>query len=182
MLFRARFLALLLPVAAGCMTERPTINRVQPDYMDKLDLIPNQYRALTKLNSTPETLTPQLLAKEPVFVTQNTLIAKPTNSGFVGLTSYSSVDKIRWQVTEDSLIGRQSYEFIKNAPGGAQGIGGNVQTGDVVAAFTNQVALRHPAGLQHRPPAKSSTFSKRTRRTVRGISASTCASTGRRTW
>jgi hypothetical protein len=117
------------------MTERPTINRVQPDYMDKLDLIPNQYQALTKLNSTPETLTPQLIAKEPVFVTQNTLIAKPTTSGFVGLTSYGSVDKIRWQVAEDLLIGRQSYEFVKNAPGGSAGIGQNPQTGDVVAAF-----------------------------------------------
>ena len=50
MLFRARFLALLLPVAAGCMTERPTINRVQPDYIDKTDLIAGPLRALTKLN------------------------------------------------------------------------------------------------------------------------------------
>jgi hypothetical protein len=118
------------------MTERSTINRVQPDYLDKQDLIPNQYKALTAANATPEELTPQLLAKEPVFVTQNTLIGKPTNSGFVGLTSYNSVDKIRWQVTEDLLIARQSYEFVKNAPGGGTGIGGNPwQTGDVVAAF-----------------------------------------------
>jgi hypothetical protein len=137
MLFRARFLGLVVPLmaAVGCMQERGTINRVQPDYLDKNDLVPNQYRALTKLNSTPETLTPQLLAREPVFATQNTLIAKPTTTGFTGLTQYSSVDKVRWQVTEDSLIARQSYEFVKNAPGGAKGIGGNVQTGDVVAAF-----------------------------------------------
>src|SRR5678815_665878 len=75
MLFRARFLGLVVPLmaAVGCMQERGTINRVQPDYLDKNDLVPNQYRALTKLNSTPETLTPQLLAREPVFATQNTL-------------------------------------------------------------------------------------------------------------
>src|SRR6187200_2295658 len=104
MLFRARFL-LPIVLTAGCMTERPTINRVQPNYMDKLDLIPNQYRALTALDRTPETLTPQLIAKEPVFATQNTMISKPATTGFVGLTMYSQVDKIRWQVTEETLIG-----------------------------------------------------------------------------
>ena len=58
MLFRARFLGLVVPILSmtACMQERATINRVQPDYLDKLDLIPNQYQALTKLNSTPETL------------------------------------------------------------------------------------------------------------------------------
>ncbi len=143
---RARFLVWsLLPLelalgvgflaGAGCMTERPVINRVQPDYLDKMDLIPNQYNALTTANQTPETLTPQLLAKEPVFYTQTTLIAKPTTTGFTGLTSYGDSDKIRWQVTEDSLIARQSYEFVKNAPGGTLGIGQNVQTGDVVGMF-----------------------------------------------
>ena len=116
--------------------------------MDKVDLIPNQYAALTKQNQTPETLTPQLLAKEPVFYTQNTLIAKPTTTGFTGLTSYGEADKIRWQVTEDSLIARQSYEFVKNAPGGAGGIGQDVQTGDVVGDLQDLVALRHSAKLQ----------------------------------
>ena len=37
-----------------------------------------------------------MLAKEPVYYTQTTLISKPTTTGFTGLTSYSQADKIRW--------------------------------------------------------------------------------------
>ncbi len=120
---------------SSCLQERPPINRVQPDYIDKLDLIPNQYAALTEQGQTPETLSPQLLAKEPIYWTQTTLIAKPTTTGFVGLTSYSDADKILWQVTESSLLARQAYSFVKNAPGGATGIGDVLQSGDVVAIF-----------------------------------------------
>src|SRR4029079_14113637 len=120
---------------AGCSAQRDTINRVQPDYINRNDLIPNQFQALTTTDQTPEALSPQLLAKEPVFYTQTTLIAKPTTTGFTGLTSYGASDKIRWQVTEHSLVARQAYEFVKNAPGGAGGIGQQVQTGDVVAIF-----------------------------------------------
>ncbi len=131
--------------ASGCMQARDPINRVQPDYLDKNDFIPNQYKALSKKDATPELVTPQMLAKEPVFYTQTTLIAKPTSTGFTGLTSYSESDKIRWQVTENALIARQAWEYIKNAPGGSAGIGQNVQTGDVVAVFriTSHFDIRH---------------------------------------
>jgi hypothetical protein len=135
-MFKARRMMLLATgLWLGCMSERPTINRIQPDYLDKNDLIPNQYTALTKLNARPETLTPQMIAKEPIFYTQTTLIAKPTTVGFTGLTSYGEADKIRWEVTENNLIARQSYEFVKNAPIGPAGIGQDAQTGDVVAVF-----------------------------------------------
>ena len=121
---------------AGCMQERPAINRVQPNYIDKMDLVPVEYNALTTTGQQPEQLNARLLAREPVFYTQTTLISKPTHGGFTGLTSYNTADKIRWEVTENFLIARQAWEYIHGAPlGGTSNIGNNPVTGDVVAVF-----------------------------------------------
>jgi hypothetical protein len=119
----------------GCAEERPAINRVQPDYQDKRDFIPVEYDALStgiRLGS----LTSAMIEREPIYYTQTTMIAKPTTSGFVGLTSYSNLEKIRWEVTERALIARQSYRYVRNAPGGSEGIGQNPRAGEIVAAFS----------------------------------------------
>ncbi len=121
-------------LAPGCAEERPAINRVQPDYQDKRDFVPVEYDALAaglRLGS----LTPAMIEREPVFYTQTTMIAKPTTTGFVGLTSYSNMEKIRWEVTERALIARQAFRYVRNAPGGAGGIGQNPRVGEIVAAF-----------------------------------------------
>lgn len=118
----------------GCAEERPAINRVQPDYQDKRDFIPVEFDALAagiRLGS----LSASMIEREPIYYTQTTMIAKPTTSGFVGLTSYSNLEKIRWEVTERALIARQAYTYVRNAPGGAGGIGQNPRVGEVVAAF-----------------------------------------------
>ncbi len=133
--------AVALLASIGCQQPRPAINRIQPDYIDKVDFIPNQYQILTAVPANPDgtaptaLITPTVLAKEPVFYTQTTLIAKPTTTGFTGLTSYSEADKIRWDVEEHFLIARQSYEYVKGAPTGAAGIGQNLQTGDPIGVF-----------------------------------------------
>ncbi len=130
------FFVVSLSVVAGCLQERSPINRVQPDYIDKMDVIPNQYKQLSADKSqTPGILSAALIAREPVFFTQTTLISKPTTTGFTGLTSYSQMDKIRWQVTENLLVARQAFAFVRNAPDSSTGIGQNQQTGDVVAAY-----------------------------------------------
>jgi hypothetical protein len=118
----------------GCAEERPAINQVQPDYLDKADLIPAEY-ALLAAGGRPEAVTPEVLRREPVFYTQTTMIAKPASTGFVGLTSYSELQKVRWEVTERLLLARLSYDFVRGAPGGAGGIGQNPRTGEIVAAF-----------------------------------------------
>ena len=123
---------------AGCAQPRAPINQVQPDYISKADLIPVEYAALTQTGVDPSQLTPQMLAQEPVFYTQSTLIQKPTHGGFVGLTSYNQSDKIRWEVTENYLMARQAWEYIHNAPQGTGGIGGTEQIGDIVAVFAIQ--------------------------------------------
>jgi hypothetical protein len=122
--------------SAGCMQERPAINRVQPNFVDKNDFIPVEYAALTTTGQTPEELTPRMLAREPVFYTQTTIIAKPTHGGFTGMTQYTAADKIRWEVTENFLLARQAWEYVHGAPIGADGIGRNVQnSGNVIAAY-----------------------------------------------
>jgi hypothetical protein len=122
--------------SAGCMQERPAINRVQPNFVDKNDFIPVEYAELTTTGHTPSELTPRMLAREPVFYTQTTIIAKPTHGGFTGMTQYSAADKIRWEVTENFLLARQAWEYVHGAPIGVDGIARNVQnSGDVVAAY-----------------------------------------------
>jgi hypothetical protein len=137
-LSRAAALALLAVApslsAGGCAGERAAINQVQPDYLDKSDLIPGEY-ALLAHGDRPETITPEVLRQEPVFYTQTTMIAKPPSTGFVGLTSYSELQKVRWEVTERLLLARLSYDFVRGAPGGAGGIGQSPRTGEIVAAF-----------------------------------------------
>src|SRR5262249_8801966 len=88
--------ALGAAAGAGCIGERPALNHVQPDYLDKLDFVPVEYQALTN-GQQPETLSNALLAREPMFYTQTTMISKPTTTGFTGLTSYSEADKVRFE-------------------------------------------------------------------------------------
>ncbi len=117
-----------------CVGSRAPINRVQPDYLDKADLIPVQYAALSG-GAAPETLSTALLAREPAFYTQTTIIAKPATIGFTGITSYSDSNKIRWEVSERFLIAREAYEFLHNAPSGSGGVGQKPQVGDVAAVY-----------------------------------------------
>ncbi len=120
---------------ADCSQQRAPLNHVQPYALDKNDFIPVEYQALIN-GGAPDSLTAEMINREPVFYTQTTMISKPTTTGFTGLTSYSSTDKIRWEVTENSLIGRQAYEFVHGAPGGTNGIGQDLtQASDVVAVF-----------------------------------------------
>ncbi|MFO0605835.1 MAG: hypothetical protein U0324_21810 [Polyangiales bacterium] len=130
----AAAVALPVAVAPGCAEERPAINRVQPDFLDKRDLIPAQYAQLVA-GAQPGAVSEATLAREPAYYTQTTLIAKPTTTGFVGLTSYSELQKVRWEVTERALIARSAQRYVRNAPGGQGGIGQNPRTGEIVAAF-----------------------------------------------
>jgi hypothetical protein len=126
--------ALPSAVTPGCAVERAPINRVQPDFLDKRDLIPAQYARLAA-GAAPGSVTEGIIAQEPAFYTQTTMISKPTTTGFVGLTSYSELQKIRWEVTERALIARSAQPYIRNAPGGGGGIGQNPRVGEIVAAF-----------------------------------------------
>jgi hypothetical protein len=80
------------------------------DYVDKTDLTPVQY-ALLVAGANPGVLTASVLAREPAFYSQSTLLSQPAGSGFLGLTTHSRTDQIRWQFTETSLTATRIAEL-----------------------------------------------------------------------
>lgn len=104
-------------MSAGCMEARPAINRVQPDFLDKTQLIPVQYDLLTRVGRSPAELTREDLRREPVWAHQITIIDKPATTGLQGLSWYTQVEKINWEVSENFLIARLAYDRLNRAEG-----------------------------------------------------------------
>lgn len=112
---------LLIGFVAGCAEERPAINRVQPF-------------ALKKALFVGEDL--QGAQDDPEFYTQATLIDVGYGASQDGLftsTYAQPMSRIKWQITEDMLIGRIAYERIDGSDG--KGLGGPVQDGVIAVAF-----------------------------------------------
>ena len=97
--------ALCMIMLLGCAEERPPIDRVQPLALKKSFFIGKDF------NSTKD---------DPEFWTQGTLIDVGYGAAQGGLftsTYAQPVSRIKWQVTEDLLIGRISYERIDGSDG-----------------------------------------------------------------
>ena len=121
MLFRATPIVLLIAVLAGCAEERDPIDRVQPFALKK------SYFVGPDLQSD---------ADNPEFWTQATLIDVGYGAAQDGLftsTYAQPMSRLRWQITEDHLIGRLAHERIT----GSDGKGGSVEVNDgvIVAVF-----------------------------------------------
>ncbi|MBI5513073.1 MAG: hypothetical protein HY909_04850 [Deltaproteobacteria bacterium] len=123
-------------VAPGCAEERAPIDQVQPDALDKTNFIPVSYAALVG-GARPGSLTPQMVAREPQWHLQVTVVDKPANTGAAGVSSYTQVERVQWEVTESLLIARQGYEQYRDAQANAArpGVGNNPRQGEVLAAF-----------------------------------------------
>jgi hypothetical protein len=96
---------LVLALIGGCAEERPPIDRVQPYALKK------SYFVGEDLVSTHD---------DPEFWTQGTLIDVgygASQSGLFTSTYAQPMSRIKWQVTEDMLIGRISYERIDGTDG-----------------------------------------------------------------
>ncbi len=109
----------------GCAEERPAIDRVQPNALDKAFFVGADL---------------QDPSDNPEFWTQATLIDVAYGAAQDGLftsTYAQPMSRIRWQVTEDYLLGRLSYERIEGTDG--HGLGASAYDGDidgvVVVAF-----------------------------------------------
>lgn len=109
---RALFVAALGLVASGavgCAQERAPINRVQANALAKSFFVGND------LVSTQD---------DPEFWTQGTLIDVGYGAAQDGLftsTYAQPVSRIKWQITEDMLIGRITYERINDTDGKGKG-------------------------------------------------------------
>ncbi len=108
-------------VLASCAKQRDPINRVQP-------------YALKKSYFVGEDLQDPM--DNPEFWTQATLIDVPYGASQDGLfqsTYTQNLSRIRWQVTEDYLLGRLAYERIDDSDG--KGAGAATNDGIIVVAF-----------------------------------------------
>src|SRR5687768_14818369 len=102
-MLRASVMAALTAAAlAGCATERDPIDRTQPN-------------GLTK----------ELFQGEWYY--QQTVVDIPGTWSFtfVGETNWAGMERVRWDIQEDWLYARRSYEKIKNAEGGVDNADAN---------------------------------------------------------
>ncbi|MCC6522618.1 MAG: hypothetical protein IT373_08160 [Polyangiaceae bacterium] len=120
--------ALLVPLAfagaVGCAEERDPINRVQPN-------------ALAKSFYVGEDLVGPM--DDPEFWYQGSLIDVGYGAAQDGLftsTWAQATTRLKWQITEDLLIGRASYELIPGSDG--KGDGAHSTDGQVAVAFAIQ--------------------------------------------
>ncbi|MGC6418805.1 MAG: zinc-dependent metalloprotease [Bradymonadia bacterium] len=105
----------------GCAEERPPIDRVQPFALKKAYFVGDNFV------STDD---------DPEFWTQATLIDVGYGASQQGLftsTYAQPVSRIKWEITEDLLIGRIAYERIDDSD--KKGIGGATQDGIIAVAF-----------------------------------------------
>ena len=120
---------LAMPLAAlgaivatsGCAEDREAVDRVQPFALEKSFFVGEDFTST---------------ADDPEFWTQATLIDVGYGASQDGLftsTYAQPMSRMKWQITEDLLIGRLAYERIAGSDG--KGTGGPTQDGVVVVAY-----------------------------------------------
>jgi len=113
--------AAAMGVLWGCAEERDLVDRVQPYALEKSFFVGED------LVGTQD---------DPEFYYQGTLIDVGYGAAQDGLftsTYAQPLSRIKWQITEDLLIGRIAYERIDGSDG--KGLGGPVQNGVVAVAY-----------------------------------------------
>ena len=117
----------LLLVAAGllaaCAEERAPINRVQPYALPKAFFIGENYQSVDD---------------DPEFWSQTTLVDVgygAMQDGLFTSTYAQPMSRLKWQITEDMLIGRAAYERINNSDGKGAVTGLKTQNGTIAVAF-----------------------------------------------
>ncbi|MEM9195352.1 MAG: hypothetical protein AAGF12_39645, partial [Myxococcota bacterium] len=112
---------LLSALLVGCAEERAPINRVQPLALPKAFFVGDDLQGASD---------------DPEFWTQGTLIDVGYGAAQDALftsTYAQPVSRLRWQITEDTLLGRLAYERVEGTDG--KGAGAATQDGVVVVAY-----------------------------------------------
>lgn len=108
----------LLAHNAACMQERNPINTVQAGRLDKTFFVGDD---LASAEDDPE------------FLWRNYVVDASASQSLVGVGSYSGVDRVRWEITEDLLIARKAYQIAEGQDEKADPE--KTPSGTVVAAF-----------------------------------------------
>lgn len=108
----------LLSLAAGCMQERDPVNRVEAGVLDKSFFLGEDIHDASD---------------DPEFYWRNYVVDASASQSLVGVGSYSGVDRIRWEITEDMLIARKAYQIAQGQD--EKAAPEKTASGTVVAAF-----------------------------------------------
>jgi len=115
-------LALLLTLAStGCDQERPAINRVQANALAKSFFVGDDLRST---------------ADDPEFYARVTVVDAAAGAGNDGLFTASDAQpttRIRWQITENVLLARLTYELVDRTDG--KGAQPTKNDGQITAAY-----------------------------------------------
>ena len=82
-------------LAAGCVEERDPINRVQPNVLRKAFFVGEDLKSPTD---------------DPEFRTKSFVAGSSVSQSAYSVGGFSSVDRIRWEITEGMLLARRSYQ------------------------------------------------------------------------
>jgi hypothetical protein len=121
MMQNAMITLLVATALSGCAEERDPVDRVQPLALEKSYFVGEDLQNATD---------------DPEFWTQGTLIDVGYGAAQDGLftsTYAQPVARIRWQITEEVLLGRLAYERVENTDG--KGAGAATQDGVIVVAY-----------------------------------------------
>ncbi len=113
---------LLVPLLMlmGCVESQPPVVRVQPNVTRKSDLLGSEWYFLS------------------------TVVDVPYATDFTFVGEQGSMERIRWEVQEDYLVARRSYEYVAGSD--PEGINGTTDSaGAVIAmyAITKHFDIRH---------------------------------------
>lgn len=119
---RLRSLAVLpaliaLLATAGCAEERPPINKVQANALAKSFFVGD----------------PGNPSDDPEFYWRNFVVDGSESQELIGIGSWSAVDRIKWEITENTLLARRAYGQTNG--GDNKGSGPGFPSGTVVASY-----------------------------------------------
>ncbi|MDX2052721.1 MAG: hypothetical protein SFV15_10045 [Polyangiaceae bacterium] len=107
----------VLAALSACASERAPINRVEADALAKDFFV----ASVTDPNDNPE------------FYWRNFVVDGTEAQSLVGIGSWSGVDRIRWEITENMLFARKAYSVAPGADD--KGLPGQRPSGAIVAAY-----------------------------------------------
>jgi hypothetical protein len=120
-LARLGLCSLFVSMLASCAEERPAINQVEANALAKSFFVGD------KLEDPSD---------DPEFYWRNYVVDGTASQSLVGVGSWSGVDRVRWEITEDLLIARKAYQLSKGADD--KGVAARDPNGAIVAAYKIQ--------------------------------------------
>ncbi len=105
--------------SANCAEERPAINRVADGHIRKEWLVGRDYTNA---------------ADDPEFYMENFVVDAPVDQTMMPVGTYDDVDRVHWEIQENLLLARKSYEYVTGSDGAGRRAS-RTQNGLIVAAY-----------------------------------------------